>query len=65
MPVVFESVPFGSPRRKRKHRIQAIQRLNGGLLIHAKHGRVLRGGPGTSPMISAALVSKSGSSLAM
>ncbi len=42
MPVIFEAVPFGSPGRKRKHRIEAIQSLNRGLLIHAKHGRVLR-----------------------
>lgn len=42
MLVIFEAVPFGSPRRKRKHRIQAIQSLNRGLLIHEKHSRVLR-----------------------
>ena len=42
MPVVFEPMPLGSPGRKREHRIKPIQSLNGGLLIYAKHGGVLR-----------------------
>ena len=60
----IQVVRFGSPRRKRKHRIQAIQSLNRGLLIHAKHGRVLRRFQ-VQPDDIAALVSKSGSLLVM
>jgi hypothetical protein len=42
MAVVLESVAFSTTGRKRQHRIQAIQRLNGGLLIHAEHRRMPR-----------------------
>jgi len=41
--VIFKAVPFGPPRRKWQHRIQSVERLNGGLPIHAKYGRVLWG----------------------
>jgi hypothetical protein len=33
---------LGAARRKRQHRIESIQRLNGGLLIDTKHGGMLR-----------------------
>ena len=42
MPVVFEAVAFGASRRERQDGIETIQGLNGGFLIDAKHGRVLR-----------------------
>ena len=42
MPVVLEAVTFGASRRERQDRIETIQGLNGGLLIDAEHGRVLR-----------------------
>ena len=41
MPVVLEAVTFGASRRERQDGIETIQGLNGGLLIHAEHGRVL------------------------
>ena len=41
MPVVLETVALGAPRRQREHRIGSIQRLNGGLLIHAEHSCML------------------------
>ena len=41
VPVIFEPMPFGPPRRQGQHRIFAIQGLNGRFLIHAKHGRML------------------------
>jgi hypothetical protein len=40
MAEVFEAVPFGPPRRERQHRVQAIERLNGTLFIHAEDGSV-------------------------
>ena len=33
---------LGAARRKRQHRIELIQRLNGGLFIDTKHGGMLR-----------------------
>ena len=42
MPVVFKSVALGAARRKRQHRIEPIQRLNGSLLIDTEHGSMLR-----------------------
>ena len=42
MPVVLEAVAFGASRRERQDGIETIQGLNGGLLIDAEHGRVLR-----------------------
>ena len=42
MPVVLKSVSLGAPGRKRKYRIQAVERLNCRLLIYAEHRRVLR-----------------------
>ena len=42
MTIVFKPVPFGASRRQGQHRIKAVQSLNGGLLIHAEHRRVLR-----------------------
>ena len=42
MPVVFETVAFGTSRRERQDGIETIQGLNGGLLIDTEHGRVLR-----------------------
>src|SRR5262245_52367850 len=40
MAEVFEAVPFSPPRRERPHRVEAIERLNGALFIHAEDGRV-------------------------
>jgi len=40
--VVLEAVAFGTSRRERQDGIETIQGLNGGLLIDAEHGRVLR-----------------------
>jgi hypothetical protein len=40
--VVLEAVAFGASRRERQDGIETIQSLNGGLLIDAEHGRVLR-----------------------
>jgi hypothetical protein len=39
--VILESMPFGTPRRQRKHGIQTIQSLNGALLVHTEHRCVL------------------------
>jgi hypothetical protein len=38
VPVVFESVALGATRRKRQHRIESIQRLNGSLHTGTEHG---------------------------
>jgi hypothetical protein len=43
VPVVLEAVAFGASRRERQDGIETIQGLNGGLLIDAEHGGVLRG----------------------
>src|SRR6201988_538681 len=43
MPVVLEAVTLGSSRRKRQHGIESIQGLDGGFLIDAEHGGMLRG----------------------
>jgi hypothetical protein len=40
--IVFETVALGAPRRKRQHRIKTVQRLNRGLLVHAKYRSMLR-----------------------
>jgi hypothetical protein len=40
--VVLEAVAFGAPRREWQDGIETIQGLNGGLLIDAEHGCVLR-----------------------
>src|ERR1700728_4258161 len=42
MPIVLEAVAFGSPRAKRQHRVEAVERLDGGLLIDAKYCGALR-----------------------
>ena len=42
MPGVLEAVAFGTSRRERQDGIETIQGLDGGLLIDAEHGRVLR-----------------------
>ena len=42
MPIIFKPMPFSSPGRQGQHRIFAVQGLDGGFLIHAKHGRMLR-----------------------
>ena len=42
MAVVLEAVPFGASRRERQDGIETVQGLNGGLLIDAEHGRMLR-----------------------
>ena len=42
MTEVLKPVSFDAPRRKRQHRILAVKCLDGGLLIHADHRRVLR-----------------------
>ena len=41
MAVILEAVAFGASRRERQDGIETIQGLNGGLLIHTKHGGVL------------------------
>ena len=48
VPVVLETVALGAARRKRQDRIEPIQRLNGGLFIDTKHGRMLREGSDTA-----------------
>ena len=40
--IVLEAVAFGASRRERQDGIETIQGLNGGLLIDAEHGGVLR-----------------------
>ena len=42
MPVIFEAMPLGPPRRERQHGIEAIERLNGGFLIDGKDRGVVR-----------------------
>src|SRR5437016_785679 len=42
MAIIFKSLSFRPPRRKRQPWILAVQRLNRTLLIHAEHGRMLR-----------------------
>ena len=42
VPVVLEAVALGASRRERQDGIETIQGLNGGLLIDAEHGRMLR-----------------------
>ena len=42
VPVVLESVPLEATWRERQNRIETVQSLNGGLLIHAEHRSVLR-----------------------
>src|SRR5689334_8904014 len=64
MAIIFKSLSFRSPRRKRQPRILAIQRLNRTLFIHTEHGRMLRR-IHIRPMISAAFDSNSGSWLAV
>lgn len=39
--IVFKAMPLGSTRRQWQHWVQPIQRLNGRLLIYAKHGSML------------------------
>ena len=42
MPVVLKAVTLGSSRRKRQNGIEPIQGLDGGFLIDAEHGGMLR-----------------------
>jgi hypothetical protein len=42
MPVVLEAVTLGTSGRERQDRVQAIQGLNGRLLLDAEHGGMLR-----------------------
>src|SRR6185312_7691162 len=42
MAVVLKAVPLGPPRGERQDRIEAIQSLDGGLLIHAENSCMLR-----------------------
>ncbi len=42
VPVIFEAMPLGPPRRKRQHGIEAIERLNGGFLVDGKDRGVVR-----------------------
>ena len=60
MALVLKPMPLGAPRRQRQHRIESIQGLDRGLLIHAD--AACAGGFRYSPMMSAAFFSKSGSS---
>src|ERR1700689_2949298 len=62
--VIFEAVALGAARRKGQDWIEPIQSLNGSLLIDAENRCMLRRFR-YRPMMSAALLSKSGSSLAM
>ena len=43
MTEVLKAMAFGSARRERQDRIEAIQGLNSGFLIDTKHSRMLRG----------------------
>jgi len=67
MPVVLKAVAFSAAGRKREDGIEPIQSLNGSLLIQAENRGMLRRVQRFRyrPMMSAALLSKSGSSLAM
>lgn len=40
MPMVLETVPLGSPGAQWEYRIQAVQGLDRGFLIDAKHRRM-------------------------
>ena len=42
VPVVLEAMTLGSPRRKRQNGIEPIQGLDGGFLVDAEHGGMLR-----------------------
>ena len=42
MPVVLEAVSLGASGRQRQHGIEAVQRLNGRLLVDGEDGRVVR-----------------------
>lgn len=42
MAVIFEAMPFRSPRRQGQHRILTVQGLDRRVLVHTKHGRMLR-----------------------
>ena len=42
MPEILKAVALGTPGRKGQNRIEAIESLNGALLIHAEHGSVSR-----------------------
>ena len=42
MAIVLEAVAFGPPRAQRQHRGEAIERLNGGLLVDTENRSVLR-----------------------
>ena len=42
VPDIFEAVPLRAARRQRQNRVAPIQRLNRRLLVHAKHGGMLR-----------------------
>ena len=42
MAVVFKAVPLRAARGQGQHRVEPVQRLDGGLFVHAKHRRVLR-----------------------
>jgi len=42
MAVVLEAMTLGSSRRKRQHGIEPVQGLDGGFLIDAEHGGMLR-----------------------
>jgi hypothetical protein len=41
VPVVFKTIALSATRREPQHRVEPIQRLNGGLLIDTKHSRML------------------------
>jgi hypothetical protein len=62
--VILKPVSFGPSRGERQHRVFAIEGLDGRLLIDAETAACC-GGCRYNPMISAALVSKSGSFEAM
>jgi hypothetical protein len=64
---VLETVAFGTSGRKRQNRVQPVQCLNRRLFIFSstQNTAACRGGFRYNPMISAALVSKSGSLLDM
>jgi hypothetical protein len=43
MTLVLKAAALGPPRRERQHRVEAIERLNRGLLVDTEYRRVLRG----------------------
>jgi hypothetical protein len=65
VPAVLEAVTFGPAGRKRQYWIEPVQSLNRSLFSSTQKTAACSGGFRYRPILSAALLSKSGSSLAM